>query len=215
MRSKLVAALALASVAVAAPASAQVGGLPVFNSGIGTGIGINVDAGFPDSAAGKGHTYGLTGSVGLGPLGFTATVASQKPQNAPSSTTWVGATANLKLFGGPLVPVTVTGQIGAAGASPSSGNTILNIPVSLGIAVNIPSPALSIKPWIAPRMQYTKVTLAGVSTNSTKFGISAGVNLGLAMGLGIRVAYDYYKPDTGAQSIFSIGAGYNIHVPGL
>ncbi|HEU5358736.1 MAG TPA: hypothetical protein VFU45_06440 [Gemmatimonadales bacterium] len=215
MRSKLVAALAFASVAFAAPAVAQVGGLPVFNAGIGTGIGINVDAGFPDSAAGKGHTYGLTGSVGLGPLGFTAIVASQKPEGASSSTTWAGATANLKLFGGPLVPVTVTGQVGVGGASPSSGTTLLNVPVSIGIAVNIPSPALSIKPWIAPRMQYTKISTPLGSTNSTKFGFSAGVNLGLSMGLGIRVAYDYYKPDTGAQSVFSVGAGYNIHVPGL
>ena len=213
MRSTLLAALAFASVAIAAPAAAQVGGLPVFNDGIGTGLGINADVGFPDAAAGKGTVYGLTGSVGLGPLGFTATVASQKPQGASSSNTWIGATANLKLFGGPLIPVSVTAQLGAGYTSPSTGVNIVNVPVSVGIAVKIPSPALSIKPWIAPRMEYVKVTnplLPGGSAHSTKFGMSAGVDLGLMMGLGIRVAYDYYKPDTGAQSIFSVGAGFHI-----
>ncbi|HEV2290961.1 MAG TPA: hypothetical protein VGR60_03910, partial [Gemmatimonadales bacterium] len=92
MRSKLLATFALASVAIAAPASAQVAGLPVFNSGIGTGIGINADVGFPNQDAGKGSAYGLTGSVGLGPLGITATVASRKPNGASSSTTWLGGT---------------------------------------------------------------------------------------------------------------------------
>lgn len=212
MRSTLFAAFALASMAIAAPAAAQVGGLPVFNDGIGTGLGINADVGFSDSTAAgpKATTYGLTASVGLGPLGFTATVASQKPKAATSSNTWIGATANLKLFGGPLVPVSVTAQIGAGYVSPATGFNIVNVPVSVGIAVKIPSPALSIKPWIAPRMQYVKVTTPGGSSNSTKFGMSAGVDLGLMMGLGIRVAYDYYKPDTGAQSIFSVGAGFHI-----
>lgn len=222
MRSKLLAAVAFASVAVAAPASAQVAGLPVFNSGVGTGIGINVDAGFPNADAGKGHTYGLTGSVGLGPLGITATVASNKPQGGTSDT-WLGATANMKLFGGPLIPITVNAQVGAGFASNLQGfstNKQLDVPFGLGIVANIPSPALSIKPWVAPRMEYFRFTNGSGTTTQTKFGISAGVNLGLAMGLGIRVAYDTIKldnPPGGSVSLstFSVGLGYAIHVPGL
>ncbi|HSC58783.1 MAG TPA: outer membrane beta-barrel protein [Gemmatimonadales bacterium] len=218
MRSKVFAAFAVASVAFAATASAQVAGLPRFNSGIGTGIGINADVGFPNADAGKGHTYGLTGSVALGPLGFTATVASNKPDGGTSDT-WVGATANFKIFGGPLVPVTVNAQVGAGYASGLQGTTIkqLNVPFGLGIAVNIPSPALSIKPWIAPRMEYVRQeggALPGTQTQ-TKFGLSAGVNLGLAGGLGIRVAYDMIKLNNISPSTFSVGVGYNIHVPGL
>ena len=201
MRSKLLATFALASVALAAPASAQVAGLPVFNSGIGTGIGINADVGFPNQDAGKGSAYGLTGSVGLGPLGITATVASRKPNGASSSTTWLGGTVNMKLFGGPLIPITVNAQVGAGFASLTGlgfGGTdqkYLSVPVGIGIIANIPSPALSIKPWIAPRMQYTRVNSSAASASSssqTKFGLSAGVNLGLAMGRSFRVAYDTY-----------------------
>lgn len=220
MRSKLLAAFALASVAVATPATAQVAGLPVFNSGIGTGIGINADVGFPNADGGKGHTYGLTGSVGLGPLGVTATVASNK-RDPGTSDTWVGATANIKLFGGPLIPITVNAQVGAGYASniQGTGGKQLNVPVGLGIIANIPSPALSIKPWIAPRLQYMRFQNGGTTTTSSKFGLSAGVNLGLAGGLGIRVAYDTYKADVSGTSFspstFSVGVGYNIHVPGL
>lgn len=228
MRSKVFAAFAVASVAFAATASAQVAGLPVFNTGVGTGIGLNFDAGFPNADAGKGHTYALTGSAGLGPLGVTAIVASNKPQGASSGTTWLGATVNMKLFGGPLIPITVNAQVGAGFASLSGlgfGGTdqkYLNVPVGIGIVANIPSPALSIKPWIAPRMQYIRVNSTSASASSssqTKFGLSAGVNLGLAMGLTIRAAYDTYKYDVAGTSFspstFSVGVGYNFHVPGL
>lgn len=221
MRSKLLAAVAFASVAVAAPASAQVAGLPVFNSGVGTGIGINADAGFPNADAGKGHTYGLTGSVGLGPLGITATVASNKPDGGTSDT-WLGATANMKLFGGPLIPITVNAQVGAGYASDiqGGGGKQLNVPFGLGIVANIPSPALSIKPWVAPRMEYFRFENGGTTSTQTKFGVSAGVNLGLAMGLQVRLAYDTIKLDnplggTLSASTFSVGVGYAIHVPGL
>jgi hypothetical protein len=220
MRSKLLAAIALASAAAAAPASAQVAGLPVFNSGIGTGIGIYADAGFPNADAGKGHTYGVTGTVGLGPLGVSATVASNKPDGGTGDT-WLGATANIKLFGGPLIPISVNAQVGAGYASDiqGGGTKTLNVPVGLGIVANIPSPALSIKPWIAPRMQYMRSENGGTTSSQTKFGLSAGVNLGLAMGLTIRAAYDTYKYDAGGSTIspstFSLGVGYAIHVPGL
>ncbi|MGH7592214.1 MAG: outer membrane beta-barrel protein [Gemmatimonadales bacterium] len=220
MRSKLLAAFALASVAMTTPATAQVAGLPVFNSGIGTGIGINADVGFPNADAGKGKTFGLTGSIGLGPLGVTATVASNKPDGGTSDT-WVGATANIKLFGGPLIPITVNAQVGVGYASniQGGGGKQLNVPVGLGIIANIPSPALSIKPWIAPRLQYMRFQNGGTTTTQSKFGLSAGVNFGLAGGLGFRVAYDTFKLDVGGTSIspstFSVGVGYNIHVPGL
>lgn len=220
MRSKVFAAFAVASVAFAATASAQVAGLPVYNSGIGTGIGINADVGFPNANAGKGHTYALTGSAGLGPLGFSAIVASNKPDGGTSDT-WVGATANIKLFGGPLIPITVNAQVGLGYASniQGGGGKQLNVPVGLGIVANIPSPALSIKPWIAPRLQYVRFEQGGITKTQSKFGFSAGVNLGLAGGLGFRAAYDTFQLDGGGTTVslstFSVGVGYNIHVPGL
>lgn len=217
---------ALTSLAIlalsAAPAGAQVAGLPVFNSGVNSGISINADLGLPNEDAGKGKTWAFTGGAGLGPLGLTATVASRKPEGLDGQT-WLGATANMKLFGGPLIPVSVNAQIGVGygvvkDASPVPGEDLklLNVPVGLGFALNVPTPGLSIKPWVAPRMQYMRSSGA-VDDSQTKFGISAGVNLGLIGGIQGRIAYDYMKYDVGSVSVnpstFSVGVGYNFNIP--
>ena len=211
-------ATALAALTLAAvPASAQVAGLPVFNSGVNSGITLNADLGLPNQDAGKGKTWAFTGGLGAGPLGFTATIASRKPE-VGNSQTWVGGTGNLKLFGGPLIPISINAQVGAGygvdkGAGPlGSDLKQLVVPVGLGIALNVPTPGLSIKPWIAPRMQYMR-TSGGVDNHQTKFGMSAGVNLGLVGGIQARVAYDYVKISGAKPSTFSVGLGYNFNIP--
>jgi len=209
-------ALAVLSL-VALPASAQVAGLPVFNSGVNSGISLNFDYGKPNEDAGKGSAWGLTGGAALGPVGVTATYAKFSP-DAGDSQNWLGATANLKLFGGPLIPVSVNGQVGLGysqqdGAGPGGTDLkMVNIPVGIGFALNVPTPGLSIKPWIAPRMQYMR-TSGGIDDSQTKFGISAGVNLGIVGGINARVAYDYLKLDGAKPSTFSVGVGYNFNIP--
>ena len=157
---------------IAAPARAQIAGLPVFNSGVNSGISINADLGLPNQDAGKGKTWALTGGAGLGPIGLTGTIASRKPE-VGNSQTWFGATANLKVFGGPLIPVSVNAQIGAGyGVDKGAGlgGTDLKqliIPVGIGFALNVPTPGLSIKPWVAPRMQYMRTT-GGIDNHQTK-----------------------------------------------
>lgn len=214
-----IAALVLA----AAPARAQVLGLPVYNSGVNSGISLNADYGFfstdPESVEAK--TIGLTAGAALGPIGFTATYASLNPETGDNQSS-LGATANLKVFGGPLIPVSVNAQVGlgywqdADFFGPGLDRKNVNIPVGLGIALNIPTPGLSIKPWIAPRMQYYR-TSGDVDDSQTKFGISAGVNLGLVGGINARVAYDQITWDVGAtdvkNKVFSVGVGYNFNLP--
>src|SRR3954447_13650435 len=88
----------------ASPAGAQVLGIPVYNSGIARGIGLYGDVGFSNAAAGKGTALALTGRVGFGPLGVTAMVSSFNPKASSDNVVSVGATGNLRVFGGPLVP---------------------------------------------------------------------------------------------------------------
>ena len=179
MRRTLTTALAAVTF-VALPATAQVAGLPVFNSGVNSGISLNADYGFfsTDPESIKAKTIGLTAGVALGPIGFTATYASLNPETGDNQSS-VGATANLKVFGGPLIPISVNAQLGAGysvdkGAGPAGSDlNQLIIPVGLGFALNLPTPGLSIKPWVAPRMQYMR-TSGGVDDSQTKFGISAG-----------------------------------------
>ena len=214
-----IAALVLA----AAPARAQVLGLPVYNSGVTSGISLNADYGFVsvDPGSAKAKTLGLTGGLALGPLGVTATYASLNPETGDNQSS-VGATANLKVFGGPLIPISVNAQLGLGYwqdkdfFGPGLDRKNVNIPVGLGIALNVPTPGLSIKPWIAPRMQYTR-TSGNVDDSQTNFGISAGVNLGLVGGINGRFAYDQITYDVGATEVkykvFSVGLGFNFNIP--
>ena len=84
--------------------SAQVLGLPVYNSGVPTGLGVYGDVAFPNGAAGDGHTLAASARLGISRIGVTATIASFNPSGPDNTLTSVGATGNYKLLGGPLIP---------------------------------------------------------------------------------------------------------------
>jgi hypothetical protein len=192
--------------------AAQVIGMPVRNAGVGTGIGIAADIGFPNGDAGKGIAFGATGSVGLGPLGVTGSVATWNPKGTAQSVTSFGATGNLKIFGGPLIPVSVTLQAGAAHSSQSASSQ-WHIPVGVGLALTIPNPVFSIKPWLAPRIDILRHSTDDVvqATTSTNFGISGGVDFGFLSGLAVRVMYDRVSAENGFKpSVLSLGLGFKV-----
>jgi opacity protein-like surface antigen len=201
----------------AAPASAQVLGLVVRNAGVPAGIGIAAEAGFANTDYGKGQTFGGTGQVGLGALGFTVTIASYNPDAAgTSSTTSYGGTANLKVFGGPLVPFSVTLQAGY-GYADASGVKHSHVPVGLGLALNIPNPSVAIRPWIAPRADINEASGAGLpSDTKTRFALSGGIDFNLLNGFGAGVSYDWIDGDGGTHpGIFGARLHYVFNVPGL
>jgi hypothetical protein len=200
---------------MAAPLAAQVRGIPVYNNGVPRGIGLYGDVGFPDDEAGGGKAFALTGRVGFGTLGATAMLSTYDPDGPPGSDLSVGATGNLRLFGGPLVPLLVTLQAGVGYAKPESG--VLpdesvdqwHFPVGLGFMLTIPNPALAIKPWLAPRLDIVTTTPdGGESTTDSEFGLSGGVELNLLSGLGFHAAYDAVFSD-GTPGVFGVGAHYS------
>jgi hypothetical protein len=217
-----------AAVVAALPASAQVPGLPVYNQGVPRGIGLYGDVAFPDDDAGGGTAFGVTGRAGFGFVGVTAMVSSYNPDGPAGGKASVGATGNLRLFGGPLVPLSVTLQGGIGYAKPDdsflpSGASIKQwrFPVGLGFALTIPNPALAIKPWLAPRLDIVRTSLSDVpglpddSDTETHFGLSGGVELNLLNGFGLHAAYDRVFGDSVDPSTFGLGAHYNFRVPGL
>lgn len=209
-------------IAGASPLSAQAFGLPVINSGLPTGIGFAADAGFANDAAGGGWAAGLTGKVGFSRLGVTATVTRVAPDVGDEFFS-AGATANVKVFGGPLIPLSVTLQAGAGYSAPEfscvpPGNCDVNVwrfPAGVGFAFTIPNPAMAIKPWIAPRVDITRTSLDGASETDTRFAASAGVELNFITGLGIHAAYDWINADGDKPGIFAAGLHYTFRVPGL
>jgi hypothetical protein len=212
----------LVSLGVGLPkAAAQVQGIPVYNSGVPRGIAIYGDVGFADDNAGKGTAFGVSGRAGFGPLGATATLSTFNPEGPGSSDVSVGATLNYKLFGGPLVPLSVTLQGGIGYAKPESGllpgsdATELHFPIGVGFALTIPNPALAIRPWIAPRVDIVHASLSGTTDSETNFGLGAGLELNLLNGFGLQAAYDRVFVDGGDPGVFGLGAHYAFRVPGL
>lgn len=218
---------------LALPAAAQVPGIPVYNQGVPRGIGIYGDVGFPDDDAGGGTAFGVTGRAGFGFVGVTAMLSTYKPDGDDDHHVSVGATGNLRLFGGPLVPLSVTLQ-GGAGYTKLGGDLDVKqwyFPVGLGFALTIPNPALAIRPWLAPRLDivHTSGDVLALPASSvpqvpsspsgngtdTRFGLSGGVELNLLNGFGLQAAYDRTFGDGTDPSVFGVGAHYNFRVPGL
>jgi hypothetical protein len=201
-------------------AGAQVRGIPVYNNGIPSGIALYGDVGFPNEDAGKGTAFGISGRAGFGPFGATAMVATFNPEGDGDNDLTVGATLNYKVFGGPLIPLSVTLQGGIGYSKPDLGilpgdEDELRFPVGLGFALTIPNPALAIQPWIAPRVDIIRISGGGLSDTETNFGVSAGVELNTLGGFGVHAAYDRVFADGGDPGIFGIGAHYAFRIPGL
>jgi hypothetical protein len=202
-------------------AQAQVRGIPVYNSGIATGIAIYGDVGFPNTEAGKGTALAVSGRAGFGPFGATAILSTFNPDGPPDSELSVGGTLNYKLFGGPLIPLSMTLQGGIGYSKPDTGFlpgqevNELRFPVGIGFALTIPNPALAIKPWIAPRIDIVRRSGGGQSDTESNFGLGGGVELNLLSGLGMHAAYDRVFIDGGDASVFGLGAHYTFRIPGL
>ena len=215
-----IAALALGLTAGSRGAAAQVRGIPVYNSGIPSGIAIYGDVGFPDQQAGKGTAFAVSGRAGFGPFGATAMLATFNPDGAGDNNVSVGATLNYKLFGGPLIPLSVTLQGGIGYSKPDIGilpgdESELRFPVGLGFALTIPNPVLAIRPWIAPRVDIVRLSGGGFSDTETNFGLGGGLELNLLNGFGVHAAYDRVFLDGGDPSVFGFGAHYAFRIPGL
>ncbi len=208
--------VALTLLAAAVPVRAQVVGLPVTNSGIFTGLGIRGEAGFANSDYPKGTTYGITGILGTGPFGVTATYASYNPEAAGDNISSYGGTANLRVFGGGLSPFSATFQAGY-GHAKIQGTGYDHFPVGVGFAFKIPTPVLSLKPWVAPRADFQHGQFGGVDKETkTKFGVSAGVEFSLLSGFGGQVSYDWVDQGGGLKpGIWGVGLQWVFKVPGL
>ncbi len=206
---------------VAAPATAQWLGTPMWNSPKGgTGLTIYGDYGRPNTDAGKGNAFGGRAALGLGTLTLTAGVASWKPEAFNDRVTSYGGTAAFRLIGGSLLPVAVNLQLGAAhsGEVTSGTQTFLaqtTVDGAVGVSVPLPTPGFTIEPYLSPGIRYHKLSNvpAGTPDHETNFGWVIGANLGFGL-VGIHLAYDSEKFDDGTtHGVFGVGANVGIKLP--
>ena len=203
---------------LASRAMAQATGLPVRNPGVVQGVTLGGDFGFGRiSRAGadddKSHSFGASATIGFGPVGASLGLARATidPATGPSrSQTTLMAAAQLTVFGGPLVPLKVSWQAGVAKPLDGGDQNAWRGHLGIGAALTIPAAVLSIRPWVAPRLDY--LANQPVSGARVKGAISGGIDLGLLNGLGLRVGYDSrlgWDNGTERASGISVGASYH------
>jgi hypothetical protein len=199
-------------VAAAVPAAAQNFGSPLWNSPKGgTGITISGDYAKPNADMGKGSAFGGRATLGLANLSVTAAYTSWKPEGAPESFSSIGGNAAFRVIGGSLLPIALNIQVGAARQGAANGDSALTrLTAGVGIAASIPTPGISIEPYLSVSNRWYKSDAFSTQSN---IGFVLGANLNLGM-FGFHVAYDSEKFDSGAKGgIIGIGAHVALKAP--
>lgn len=195
---------------LAAPAAAQLMGLPVWNSPKGgTGVTINGDLGLPNETAGKGTAFGGRASLGIANLTLSAGVASWTPDNplvATEGITSMGGTAAFRVIGGSLLPVAFNLLVG--GAKQTGGRDATTVLVGAGFSAALPTPGLSIEPYVTVSNRWLVVS----GSSDSNFGVTFGANANFGM-MGVHLAYDTVSEGSSSSSIFGIGAHVSIKAP--
>jgi len=203
-----VALAAVALMATARAASAQLAGIPNLPVETGTGIMVGADYAQPSSDLGGGTAMGLTAGVGFGRFGLSGSYGSWDPSgSAVGKSNSYGGRIGMKLFGGGLNPVSVGVQVAASQTehvSPTGGNSSFLMP---GAWVRV-STLFPIKPFGQLYYQTGDNRPTGYK-DEVRFTV--GANLSLLLGLGVHAAYDW--GDVG--STWGIGAHFNFRLPGV
>lgn len=205
---------ALALGLVAAPAQAQLFGLPVAYSPAAAGVtiggmfgrGLNTASGKSNSAGGM-VTIGLPTfqvSAGASYVGFGG--------DNPIEKISFGGNAGYKLPLPPETPVSVA-VVAGVGYLSADGTTQLSVPVGPALSINVPSTGVAVTPWVSPQFRYFRTSGGGFSGSSSSWGVAGGVCVGFGPGVGVNLALDYH----GESEAFLVGAGlhYTIKTPGL
>ena len=208
---RILTVLAAAAFAVS-PLAAQSLGMPNWsNPKGGTGIMLSGDVAMPNSDLGDGTAYGARGSFGFGAITLTAAIASWKPDGLSESFSSIGGQGAFRVIGGSLMPVALSLQLDAARIGEANSEPATTR-VGLGgaISVNVPTPGLSIEPYLAVSNRwYAPSGLDGYSN----VGWTLGANVGLGM-WGLHVAYDSENFGGGTNGgIIGFGAHFSLKSP--
>lgn len=200
-------ALLGALVLTAAPLSAQVLGIPVVNNGAGSGLAVGADLGMTNAAGGDFTSYGAHASLGVGLIGVKGMVSHTSIDG--DGVLAKGVSATFRLFGGPLIPFRAMVQAGWGQWSPGDDVTVTRVPVSLGVAATIPNPAFAIKPWIAPRVEFARTSIAGDADTDSYFAVSGGIDITLLNGITLRAAYDRTMKGDPKPGVLGFGVSFS------
>ena len=230
------AALIVGLTFMAGPAAAQMNSIPVmFTPKGGTGLLVAFDVGRGvNDKSGKNTALAFRSALLVGPVTIGGGIGIVNPDKGglvgrETEKQYMGNLA-LRLFGGGLLPVSISLQGGVGVLDISDLNTkIITVPIGLGIGFSIPTPGFSFDPWIAGRYAFVRNQGTFQTANQNSFGVSAGLNFNFLMGLGFHIAGDWQTnplkiitsgsgtltvPET-KPFVFGIGLNYTFTIPGL
>ena len=197
-----VAVAAVALVASAKVAAAQLPGIPYSPVETGTGISVAADYGDPQ---GTGKAYGLTAGIGFSRFGLSVSAGALDSGGVIGSATSFGGRLGMKLLGGGLNPISVGAQVGANSTEAIAGGSRTTV-IMPGIWVRVSPPLFPLKPW--GQVYYA----TGNNSFVDEVRFSVGANFNLLFGLGVHAGYDW--GNKGGKG-WGVGAHFNFRLPGV
>jgi hypothetical protein len=195
---------------------AQVPALPRYGGGFTDGVAVAATAGFPGENSRTGDVAivpGATVTWAAGRIGLSGALAGVSPAPAVPDTVAVGwrtswgVEAGLRLLGGALDVFELYLSAGAGGIGEDhTGRRETVFPLGASALLKIPTPLLSIRPWLAPRVDFTQVTQGGETVGENVLAFAAGIDLAMLNGLSFRVLYDKVE---GLDGVAGIGLAFH------
>lgn len=90
------------------------------------------------------------------------------------------------------------------------GETVTNLRFPIGFVLKAPplsATTVRVAPWVMPRLNIARASIANISSTSTDFGISGGIVITVPHGFGVHTAIDVLSGD-GDPLMFSLGTHY-------
>lgn len=197
-----------ALVLAAAPAAAQTPGLPVFGGGGLRGIELGAAVGFADagSPVGEATTFVGTLTVGIQRVSVQGAVGLLDPAGPTSADLAGGALASVRVISGGVHSPLSVDLLGGVGVYNGPETLYRHAVAGASFILAMPTPVVSIRPWLAPRVDWRSIDPTDGSELDRVLGGSAGVDLRFLGGPSLRFAWDKIE---GAEHTIGIGAAWH------
>lgn len=197
-----------ALVLAAAPLAGQTPGLPVFAGGTLRGAELGAAAGFTPAGGPVGDASALvtTLSLGVSRLGVQGAAGVLDPGGGTSAALAAGALGSVRLVAGGIHSPLSVDLIAGYGIWNGPETLYRHAVAGASFILAIPTPLVSIRPWLAPRLDWRSINPTDGTELDRALGGSAGVDLRFLPGLALRAAWDKVE---GTERTIGFGAAWN------